>query len=299
LRSARFALEELIVPTAAGLYQTRLNRFKCRLLLAIADLLNDRVLLPGEQVIKIARGSAYFPFEIPYANGLLTLPANYYALVCTSHRLLLINLDFACRRPARYLFQILYDEISKVSRGLVGTSLIIKIRNGRKWNFTTVKFALAREMALLIRARINGIPSGYYDGIPRRQLCPACLTPLVGGLDSCPVCRTPFKTAGEAMKRSLLLPGMGEIYLGSHFPGISILAGYLLTWLVAMVLIIVNLGGGVWGAGVLILAYHSLAGLMARRLGAKGYLSEPRSVATAAATPPPGPPGPGHEGEQD
>ncbi len=270
----RYSLSELFKPKSSGEYRTGLNRFKVRLLLATANLLNDKILLPGEKVGKIGRGSAYFPFEIPYANGLLTLPTNYYALVCTTHRLLLINLDFRCSRPVRYTFQILYDEIAKISRGLFGTSLIVKLRNGGKWNFTTVKPALSRELATYIRARINGLPGGFYDGVPRRQLCPSCLTPLSAGLNSCPVCHASFKTAGEALKRSLLLPGMGEIYLGNYFPGFSLLLGYLLVWLVAVVLIILNLAGGILGAALLVLSYHLFAGLMARRSGHKGYLTD-------------------------
>jgi hypothetical protein len=282
-----FALEELFGPPPKGGYRTRRNRLKVGLLLAVAARLDEKILLRGEMVCKIARGSAYFPFEIPYANGLLTLPANYYALIATTHRLLLINLDFRGRRPARYTFQILYDEIGKISRGLLGTSLIIKIRNGGKWNFTTVKRSLARELAAFVKARLNGPPSGFYDGVPRRrQLCPACLQPLTGGLTACPSCLAPFKSAGEAMKRSLLLPGTGEIYLDHYLPGAAVLLGYLAAWLVAVVLIIVAPAGGVRGAALLLLAYHLLAGLLARRLGGKGYLTAPpgRQAADAAAS---------------
>jgi len=273
----RFSLEKLFSPTRSGEYRTRLNRFKAGLLLATSSLLNDKVLLPGEKVGKIARGSAFFLFEIPYLNGLLTLPSNYYALVCTTHRLLMINLDFRRSRPAGYIFQIYFDEISVISRGHVDGSLAIKTRTGRKWRFTTVKKTLARDLADWIKSRLNQGPSEYYDGVPRRQLCPVCLIPLADGLDSCPVCRADFKSAGEAMKRSLLLPGMGEIYLGNYFPGFSMLTGYLLTWLVAVVLIIVDLAGGLRGAGLLILSYHLFAGLLARRLAHKGYLAEPRN----------------------
>lgn len=292
LAEKRFSLKELFSPARSGDYQTRLNRYKARLLLATSSLLSDKILLPGEKVVKIARGSAYFPFEIPYANGLLTLPTNYYALVCTSHRLLLINLDFRCSRPVRYTFQILYDEIAKISRGLFGSSLIVKVRNGGKWNFTTVKRALARELVNYIKAQTHGLPSGLYDGIPRRQLCPSCLSPLSAGLYSCPACQVSFKTAREALKRSLLLPGMGQIYLDHYLPGISILTGYLLVWLAAVVLIIVDLAGGAWSAGLLILSYHLIAGLMARRLGGKGYLADPLSrarISTPAFSGPAGP----------
>lgn len=287
LPPGKFLLDEIFIPEAGTRYQTRLNRLLAKLITATAPLLIKSLLKKDELVCQIASGIAYFPFEIPYANGLLTWPLNYYALVCTNHRLIFINLDYKLSRPARFVFQIPYNSISRISRGFYGTSLVVTNRSGRIWDFTTVNRRLGAEM----EKYINGQREQHYNGdTPEEsapsQLCPACYRPVPEKTISCPHCLISYKSAGIAMKKSLLLPGSGNIYLSNSYLGIIEILGYLLTWMMSIVLVIIGIPGGILGGGLLVVAYHAMAAYMAGRMAGKGYLVVDISTdgMTAAAT---------------
>lgn len=271
-----FALASLLKPDRSGKYQNDLNRQKTKLILATAPLLIDRLLAKGEKVHRIASGIAYFRFEIPYANGLLTWPLNYYALVATNRRLLLINLDYHLTRPDRYVFQIPMGEIAEVSRGFYGGSLIVKTKAGQLWNFTTVKRALATELTEFIREFITNTEPPAPEADLYRQLCPVCFQPVPERMPSCPHCHASYKSVAEAIKKSLLLPGLGTLYLAYNFLGISEMLGYLMTWLLTIILVIIGIPGGIFGGGMLVLAYHLMAAYMAGRMTRKGYIAEPQ-----------------------
>lgn len=74
------------------------------------------------------------------------------------------------------------------------------------------------------------------------------------------------------MKKSLLLPGTGNIYLANPYLGSIELLGYLFTWMMTTVLVIIGIPGGILGGAVLVLSYHLLAAMMAGRMARKGYL---------------------------
>lgn len=269
-----FALPNIFTPDQRGNYRGSLNSHKAKLLQATAPLLIDRLLANGETVQRIASGIAYFRFEIPYANGLLTWPLNYYALVATNQRLLMINLDHRLTRPDRYVFQIPLAAIAEVSRGLYGTSLIIKTGEGQGWDFTTVKRALAKEMTAFIRERQGTDDQARPEIDYYPQLCPVCFQPVPERIASCPHCLTTYKSSSDASKKSLLLPGLGVIYLSFNSLGIAEMVGYLFTWLLTVILVIIGIPGGILGGGLLVLAYHLMSAFMAGQMAHKGYIPE-------------------------
>ena len=272
LSPVQFDLDSIFPRRDGESCNNRRNRQIAGLLEKVAPLLVGRILQPDETVRKIAKGSAYFLFEIPYANGLLTLPSNHYALAATSHRLLFINLDWRRSQPTSTVFQVLYDEIDRVSRGVFLSSLIVKTRNGRNWNFTTVNRRLSREIVDFIRNSHAALPSGMYDGIPRPQLCPFCHVPLPDKLEKCPSCATVFKPRREATTRSLMLPGAGPIFLRYYAAGLGEMGGYLLAWLVAVAFVILEVPGGLFWGAALVLSYHACSALLAGKLAAKSYI---------------------------
>lgn len=275
LPPGKFLLDEILVPDGEGRYLTARNRRLTKLITATAPLLSEFILRQDERVCRLACGIAYFPFEIPYANGLLTWPLNYYALVATNHRLIFINLDHRLSHPSRYVFQVPYGDISRVSRGFYGSSLIVHTLAGRTWDFTTVNRRLATGMEKFIREQLEGLASEDADFIPASQLCPGCYQPVPEKLASCPSCRLPYKSSRVAIKKSLLLPGAGNLYLAYPSLGITEILGYLCTWMLTVSLVIIGIPGGILGGAMLILAYHCLAAFMAGRMAGKGYLPEP------------------------
>jgi hypothetical protein len=274
LSPEKFVYREILTSTAPRGYQTGDNRLKLKIVRAVHDLLRNKILQADEQVMRLARGIAYYPFEIPYANGLLTMLSNYYAIVCTNRRLLLINIDCRTSHPTRYIHQFPYGEIARVGRGLFRSSLIIKSTSGRKWHFTTVRRNLGQAATEFIRQMSRAEAGTTPTSTAHWQLCPACHTPLPAKLDSCPHCAVSFKKPTEAMLRSLILPGLGSLYL-AHLPlGGLELAGYLAVWSAAVVLLIVGVPGGLGAALAPVLIYHAGTALIARKTAAKGYLRD-------------------------
>lgn len=268
----KFRFADIFKKNRTGRYRNSNNKFKVKLLKAVGRILTENLLLNNEYVLNIARGSAYYPAEIPYANGLLTLPTNYYAIVCTNFRLLFINVDCRVKKPTRYLYQIFYEEIVRLSRGMFFTSLIVQTRNGNSWNFTTVRTSLSREIRDLIIKRKKEGASGIFDGISRWHLCPACYTAITGQPSSCPGCKSLFKDPAQAWKRSILLPGLGSIYLGYRSLAITEILLYIAFWFLLISLAYLKLPGIVPISVFLIAVLHGTAGFMSLKLAQKGLI---------------------------
>lgn len=270
----KFAYGEIFPITSGRDPRTRQNKRLIKILMAVHALLTTRILQEDEQVMLLAKGIAYYRAEIPYANGLLTMLSNYFAIACTNKRLLLINIDWRTSRPTRYIFQIPYGEISKVSRGALGSSIIIENQAGRRWNFTTVGRNHAKAIKNFILGKSTPVAAKQVEETSLCQLCPSCYTALPGGLPACPHCAAHFKKRTEAMIRALILPGLGSIYL-SYLPlGLLEMAGYLAAWLLGVVLLIVQAPGGIASAIAPVLTYHLITGILALQQADKGYVLE-------------------------
>jgi len=107
---------------------------------------------------------------------------------------------------------------------------------------------------------------------PLENLCPSCFMPLEKRLISCPHCRAHFKEPKKAFLRSLLLPGLGDMYLGHVFLGLLELLGAVFVWAVVISLLLSGEEGTPLGAFLLLLLYHVLDGLLAYHMGKKGYM---------------------------
>jgi hypothetical protein len=284
LSPEKFAYGEIFAVTNNHGLKKGDNRLILRLVAAIHDILTTKILRNDEMVLRLARGIIYRPFEIFYANGLLTMRSNYFAIVCTNQRLLLVNIDGRTRHPTRYIYQVPYGKIAKVNRSVFLSSIIIKSRTGRRWNLTTVKRKLAKSIKNFILEKVRAEPAESGEVVSQWQLCPACYTPLPEKLKSCPHCSAAFKTSAEAMLRSFILPGLGSIYLANLTLGLWEMTGYLFTWLLAVGLMVVNVPGGIISAIAPVLIYHLATGLLARKNTGKGYLLD-QSGASEAVKP--------------
>ena len=267
-----FDFQQIFTDSQRKGYGTKDNLLKFRVVRAVHDILTTKILNENEKVLRVAKGTAYFPFEIPYANGIFTLLSNYFAIICTDQRMILINVNPRIDHPTRYIFQVLYDEIEDLGRGVFLSSVIVQTRTGRNWNLTTVRRQHAKEIAEFVAEIKRRGPSGLYDGISRWQCCPGCYTPLPGGLAGCPSCSAVFKSPKESLFRALSLPGLGVLYLGYLPLALVEMLGYLAVWLVAVVLLVLKVPGGIITAILLVLAYHALIGIISYKMAGKGYL---------------------------
>jgi predicted Zn finger-like uncharacterized protein len=278
----KYALDHLLLPDKKGRLKTRLNRLKLKLLGAVQQTL-DRLLEPDEQVMHVAGATAYYPAEMIFGNGWMTLLYNRYVLVATNKRLVAINTNYKMSKPSHYLFQFPYNEIKKTARGLFGSSLALTHKKKKRRTFNGISRALGAELKAYIDSRID--PSVNLDPAaqPRENLCPSCFIPLAGQLSSCPQCQALFKAPRKAALRSLLLPGWGDIYLGHRFLGFIELLGSLLVWGLCMTLLLSNDPSDTIAGGVILLFYNGMDCLLSLHMAKKGYSLEKNQPQTAPA----------------
>jgi hypothetical protein len=280
----RYALSQLLTADRKGRFKTRINQRIIKLLCAVKPAL-DRLLEEGEQVMRVAGGTAYYPMEIFLGNGWLTTLYNRYILVATDRRLLAINTDHKMRRPAHYFFQYPYNELKKITRGLFGTSLSLIRKRGKRRTFTGVNSALTRQMNAYLTEKIETLPPSSMGAQPQEYLCPGCFTPLEAGLDACPHCRVQFKNPRRAALRSLLLPGLGDIYLGHRFLGGLELLGSILMWGFLFSLMLSEDQSQLGFVAFLMLIYCGMDALLTLHMGKKGYSPEKNQPSGVAAGP--------------
>lgn len=276
-----YAMDRLLKPDKKGRYKTRLNQLKLKLLGAVQAPL-EALLEQDEQVLHVAAATAYYPVELLFGNGWLTMLYNRYVVVGTDRRLVAVNTNYKMTRPAHYLFQFPYQTIKKISRGLFGTSLVLTRKKGKRRTFMGIKRALAAEMKNHICANIDPSPNLDAKTVPHENLCPACYQALPAKVSSCSRCRAQFKSARKAALRSLLLPGWGDIYLGHRFLGGLELLGSLLVWGVAIGLFLSNDPTVLGMAIFMLLIYNGFDSLLTLHMAQKGLSLEKKQLQTTA-----------------
>jgi predicted Zn finger-like uncharacterized protein len=279
---SRYAFADLLALNKKGDFKSRRNKMKIKMLTAVKTVL-DRVLNDGERVLHVATGLAYYPAEIFLGNGWMTMLYNRYVLAATNHRLILINTNNRMTKPSHYVFQLRYDEIKKIGRGLFRTSLVLERKAGKRRIFTSVRAFLSAEMQRFLQTKIQPdkpLVDGY---VSLENVCPACWVPLPKSLDACTKCGAGFKTPKKAMLRSLLLPGLGDIYLGHRLLGSFELLGSLVVWLIVLVSLTSGDSGSL-GVGVfLLLFFNGFDALLTYHMAKKGYSLENKREELAVA----------------
>ncbi len=268
-----YAMSEILKPNRRGRYRTRLNKLKLKILAAVKPTL-DQLVKEDEKIMRIASGTAYFPIEIFFGNGMFTMLYNRYAVVATTRRLVMINTNYRMTKPSHYLFQMAYGNISKLSRGLFRTSLSLTRKKGNRRIFTSMKMAFTAELRDFIQPYMTAQKAMPSNDAVRENLCPSCYAGLPAGLDKCTVCHASFKTAKSAALRSLLLPGWGDWYLGHRVLGCCELTGSLIVWSIVLGLLA---EGGTENAGIALLLlafYNGFDALLTRHMARKGAMLE-------------------------
>ena len=271
LPTDRVNLGAILLPDKKGRFKTRKNKFKAKVLMAVADKIG-KVLTDGETVLRVAKGTAYYPLELFIGNGYLTMLYNHYAILATNRRLVFININQRMKRATHYLLQLPYEDIRRVKKGMLLNHLILYRHKGKRRIFTAVKRYLLKELIPFIQQSIDSMETAPVTEASPEKLCPACCVPLDNRLTDCPACGAAFKTPKRALVKSLILPGWGDFYLGHRILGSLELLGSVVVWV--MVVSLVLAGGSVNFAlaGLLLLFYNALDGLLTYHMANKGYM---------------------------
>lgn len=272
-------LTEILAPNKKGGYKTGRNRFKVKILKAVGHLLN-KVLVQDEQVLRVAQGVAYYPAEILFGNGILTMMSNYYAILVTNRRLVFININSRTTKPTNYIMQLPYANIKKASFGTIFSRMILKSVTGKNRTFTYMKRYLVKELKEFILNKITTVKTTSKGEVQPENICPACFLPTAAVNNTCPYCEAKFKTPLGGFVRSLILPGWGDIYLGHKGLGTFELLGSFVVWGVVIVLVAGSLKSGQNAdltanliiAAVVLLFYNVSDAIFTYFMGKKGYI---------------------------
>ena len=273
LSPGKFALAEILMPSKKGDFKTGPNTQKTKILAAVKDVV-QKMLRKEEVVLRVAAGTAYYPVEIFFGNGWLTMLYNRYALIATNQRLLMINTNHRMTKPAHYVFQMPYSNIKTVERGLLRRNIVLEPKKGKRKTFTSMKTYLSAEMSRFIRSQIESESLVETPDSTLMDLCPACYTALEKRLGNCSACAAEFKAPKKAMLKSLILPGWGDIYLGHRLLGCFELLGTLFIWFIFLGLLMSGLAEDLIFGLFLLVFYNGADSLLTFYMARKGYILE-------------------------
>lgn len=187
-----------------------------------------QVLGEDEEVYFITSGSDTSGLEAYFLGWWLYLLFRR-AIVLTDRRILFLQIDTR-KRPKELRSQLRYPAIAEVNRTLLGRAEF-ELQNGET---EVLAFAPRRDAARIreIAAEMRMVPAGSAartGGV--EDLCPHCFDVVEERPERCPGCGASFRSARRAAALSLLLPGVGDLYLGHRWFAALEIAGSLLVWL--------------------------------------------------------------------
>jgi hypothetical protein len=262
---SRYVYGEIFEPK--GFWANWRNKTRLAILQGIdADL--QRILHDGERVRAVTRAHEFAGFE--FHGAAWSQDVNRRALILTDERL--IQLQLTGRNESRFLFgQARHGAIAAVTSGFLGR-LRLDFALGRRLLFTQLPTGASKSLAEQLESLRRAAPQER-AGAPE-YLCPFCFDAIAELVTECPKCRGAFKTPRKAVSRALLLPGLGDWYLGYRLYGGFQIFGSLCLWTAVL--------AAVWGAQrldvlpffMLFAAVHGANAAMTLRTARRGLYGE-------------------------
>lgn len=216
----------------ASWLKRRRSRRAFRLLRSVDNELRG-LLMAGEQVRSLTQGVCYRFWE-SYFLGWLLRYFNRRAIVLTNWRIILLQIDRR-GRPKALRSQIRYPTIAKARGGLFG-GLKVKFNDGDKIHMSGVPRAHRKLIRKLVdHVRGLDLAEGSRTG-GKEELCPHCKGVVELGLARCNRCGGGFKSAKRAGLLSLVLPGLGDFYMGHRNLAKFEMTFALLAWIVVLLI---------------------------------------------------------------
>ncbi len=262
--------------SAQGFGARRLEKNRLRLMKEIDPLL-QKILADGEKVDFVSWGVEY-SFSEQFFMGIWAQLFNRRALIFTDHRILIVQIN-SRRKVLDLKMQLRFQAIESFAKGTFGYIGFV-LRNGKKFLITGMPRKDRKALRSLVAKRIENTRADA-PGLGIDNLCPNCGTKVMGFPDRCKQCTQAFKSARKAGWLSLAFPGLGDIYLGHRWLGISEIMGGLIAWAAGFVPVAWATfdEGGPWivSAGVAAMIFlfaHGSDAWITRRMGFKGVYPE-------------------------
>jgi hypothetical protein len=252
---------EALFPKLTGWGVAKRNRLRAELLARLAPVLRA-ALKPSEKVLLMSQGIVNLWWEQMFMGAWAGL-INRTALVLTNERLLLVHLSG--KEPESFVNQVPRAAFKKVKAGLF--SLVLKLGKGQ---IVLSGVPGAEKKTLRDALPVNQQAQGGLE-----YLCSTCFAMHTTHVEVCSRCGVQFKSPRTEALRSLLLPGLGDFYLGHRSLAVMEMMGSLVTWAVVIALI----AGSAGKLDVILLAVVILAlangtdGAVTHAQGKKGLMS--------------------------
>lgn len=223
---------ESMFPKREGFGARRQIRAKLKLLKNLLPSLIT-ALLESEELIYVARGCVMKGWEQFFAGGLAAHYANITCVVLTDRRILLVNCQHSGKQK-HFRNQVLYTEIADIKmRSFLSNASRIKLKDGKSILIGGFKATDKKQMESLIPERMAEMPAEAPCMDKSVQyVCPHCATIYTNLESECAHCGSTFKSPQKAAMMSLILPGLGDLYLGHTAFGVMEMIGSLFEWLV-------------------------------------------------------------------
>jgi hypothetical protein len=264
-----------------GWLDRRRSKTRFKLLQAINSKL-CKLLHEGERVYFATSGTTTNAAEHYFTGAAMAQALNRRALIFTTERVILLQID-SRKRPGALASQIAYTSIAEVKSTWSGYCQL-KLRNKSKLNFIGVPKADRKNLAAMLTDVVGSVATQIESkGAPALEhLCPHCFVPVPGHPETCPHCQGHFKSARTAMLRSLLFPGLGDLYLGHRSFALIEMLGAAFFWYVMVFAPLIGApdeNGEItetttvyWGIAVVMLAgVHGIDAVMTRHFALKGH----------------------------
>lgn len=221
-----------------------------------------------EQVLGVTHGVTAHTWEM-FFIGWMAYMVNGTTVVRTQKRLLFVHTDGA-GNPFSYVNQVPLSAVKKASSGWLSGSLSLKLGTGR---LQLVRMNKAEAKAMQAAIPVNKAAQGG-----REFLCPSCGTSTTEHGSPCVSCGVELKSPSTAALRSMIVPGLGDWYLGHRGTAVLEMIGGVFGWFLLGTSAVAWLTGQagveavvVWL--VLVLIGHSIDAAVTYAQGKKGMYS--------------------------
>lgn len=201
--------------------QKRLAKQKLKQLKVLDPIIRS-MLHEDEEVIYLTDGIKVSSAE-QFFIGWMMYYYNHNAFVFTSERIIMIHV-IKKKKLGRFVGSIRYEDLMQVKTSWTG-SLRLKFRNKKQVLFTKIaKLDRAFIKSFLIPLVNDNAATVDKKASMIIDLCPACYTHVNDqSAAQCPQCACEFRTPKQAALRSFILPGLGDLYLGSALGYLEVL----------------------------------------------------------------------------
>ena len=175
----------------------------------------ERLLYPGERIEFITSGVLNSWVE-QYFLGVWSITINQTVFLFTNFRIILLNSD-SKKRAKAMMWQVPYHRLRKYGAGMFIGSVRLKLSGGKSYAFTRVPASDRKRLKEFMRDRLEQVRAGgeqFPCHVDRDPLCPTCCSPVPPKTHVCPECDEEFITPLKPALMSLILPGLGDLYLG-------------------------------------------------------------------------------------